>query len=41
MAELKIENGVLCHPVDGYVYTEEATDKNKEPKSYTQRQKRL
>ena len=40
MAELKIENGVLyATPVDGYVYTEEATDKNKEPKSYTQSEK--
>ena len=40
VAELKIENGVLyATPVDGYVYTEEATDKNKEPKSYTQSEK--
>ena len=40
VAELKIENGVLyTTPVDGYVYTEEATDKNKEPKSYTQSEK--
>ena len=40
VAELKIENGVLyANPVDGYVYTEEATDKNKEPKSYTQSEK--
>ena len=40
VAELKIENGVLYStPVDGYVYTEEATDKNKEPKSYTQSEK--
>ena len=40
MAELKIENGVLyATPVDGYVYTEEAADKNKEPKSYTQSEK--
>ena len=34
VAELKIENAV-----DGYVYTEEATDKNKEPKSNTQSEK--
>ena len=34
------ENGVLyATPVDGYVYTEEATDKNKEPKSNTQSEK--
>ena len=40
VAELKIENGVLyATPVDGYVYTEEATDKNKEPKSNTQSEK--
>ena len=40
VAELKIENGVLyATPVDGYVYTEEAADKNKEPKSYTQSEK--
>ena len=40
VAELKIENGVLyATPVDGYVYTEEASDKNKEPKSYTQSEK--
>ena len=40
VAELKIENGVLyATPVDGYVYTEEATDKNKAPKSYTQSEK--
>ena len=40
VVELKIENGVLyATPVDGYVYTEEATDKNKEPKSYTQSEK--
>ena len=40
VAELKIESGVLyATPVDGYVYTEEATDKNKEPKSYTQSEK--
>ena len=40
VAELKIENGVLyATPVDGYVYTEEATDKNKEPTSYTQSEK--
>ena len=40
VAELKIEKGVLyATPVDGYVYTEEATDKNKEPKSYTQSEK--
>ena len=40
VAELKIENGVLyATPVDGYVYTEEANDKNKEPKSYTQSEK--
>ena len=40
VAELKIENGVLyATPVDGYVYTDEATDKNKEPKSYTQSEK--
>ncbi len=40
MAELKIEKGVLyATPVDGYVYTEEAADKNKEPKSYTQSEK--
>ena len=40
VAELKIENGVLyATPVDGYVYTEEATDKSKEPKSYTQSEK--
>ena len=40
VAELKIENGVLyATPVDGYVYTEEATDKNKEPKSYTKSEK--
>ena len=40
VTELKIENGVLyATPVDGYVYTEEATDKNKEPKSYTQSEK--
>ena len=40
VAELKIENGVLyATPVDGYVYTEEATDKNKGPKSYTQSEK--
>ena len=40
VAELKIENGVLyATPVDGYVYTEEATDKNKEPKNYTQSEK--
>ena len=40
VAELKIENGVLyATPVDGYVYTEEATDKNKEPKRYTQSEK--
>ena len=40
VAELKIENGVLyATPVDGYVYTEEATDKNKDPKSYTQSEK--
>ena len=40
VAELKIENGVLyATPVDGYVYTEETTDKNKEPKSYTQSEK--
>ena len=40
VAELKIENGILyATPVDGYVYTEEATDKNKEPKSYTQSEK--
>ena len=40
VAELMIENGVLyATPVDGYVYTEEATDKNKEPKSYTQSEK--
>ena len=40
VAELKIEKGVLyATPVDGYVYTEEAADKNKEPKSYTQSEK--
>ncbi len=40
VAELKIENGVLyATPVDGYVYTEEAADKYKEPKSYTQSEK--
>ena len=40
VAELKIENGVLyATPVDGYVYTEEAADKNKEPKSYIQSEK--
>ena len=40
VAELKIENGVLyATPVDGYVYTEEASDKNKEPKNYTQSEK--
>ena len=40
VAELKIEKGVLyATPVDGYVYTEEATDKNKDPKSYTQSEK--
>ena len=40
VAELKIEKGVLyAPPVDGYVYTEEAADKNKEPKSYTQSEK--
>ena len=40
VAELKIEKGVLyATPVDGYVYTEEASDKNKEPKSYTQSEK--
>ena len=40
VTELKIENGVLyATPVDGYVYTEEAADKNKEPKSYTQSEK--
>ena len=40
VAELKIENGVLyATPVDGYVYTDEAADKNKEPKSYTQSEK--
>ena len=40
VAELKIENGVLyATPVDGYFYTDEATDKNKEPKSYTQSEK--
>ena len=40
VAELKIEKGVLyATPVDGYVYTEEATDKNKEPNSYTQSEK--
>ena len=40
VAELKIENGVLyATPVDGYVYTEEAADKNKEPKSYTPSEK--
>ena len=40
VAELKIENGVLyATPVDGYVYTEEAADKNKDPKSYTQSEK--
>ena len=40
VAEQKIEKGVLyATPVDGYVYTEEAADKNKEPKSYTQSEK--
>ena len=40
VAELKIEKGVLyATPVDGYGYTEEATDKNKQPKSYTQSEK--
>ena len=40
VAELKIEKGVLyAPPVDGYLYTEEAADKNKEPKSYTQSEK--
>ena len=40
VAELKIDKGVLyATPVDGYVYTEEAADKNKEPKSYTQSEK--
>ena len=40
VAELKIEKGVLyATPVDGYVYTEEAADKNKEPKSYSQSEK--
>ena len=40
VAELKIEKGVLyATPVDGYVYTEEAADKNKDPKSYTQSEK--
>ena len=40
VAELKIEKGVLyATPVVGYVYTEEAADKNKEPKSYTQSEK--
>ena len=40
VAELKLEKGVLyATPVDGYVYTEEAADKNKEPKSYTQSEK--
>ena len=40
VAELKIEKGVLyATPVDGYVYTEEAADKNTEPKSYTQSEK--
>ena len=40
VAELKIEKGVLyATPVDGYVYTEEAADKNKEPKSYTPSEK--
>ena len=42
VAELKIENGVLyATPVDGYVYTEEATDKKRNPRAIPRARKRL
>ena len=42
VAELKIENGVLyATPVDGYVYTEEAPIRTRNPRAIPRARKRL